>query len=627
MLRKRTNAYWDRRSTERVALLERQSEPYIRKVNGIYADAQRDMVQQMKAVYSGYYTSQGWDKQALNSIAPTGDIKQFKAEMKRLGLDTRLPVRYKGRLTRIELLYAQMWGNAKAAGAKELALSHANYAALYENSYNLTVYEVSKGLTRTPAFTKLPTTQIEAALCHQFMGKNYSERIWKNTNDLALQLQKEVAKTIITGESPQKSAKRLRERYGVAKYKAERLMRTETARFQNEGALGAYESMGLDRWQFNATLDGRTSQQCFIGTDEISTLTPLDKVFRRRYVGEIITVTTASGKKLSGTPNHPILTSDGWLPLNKIEPSKHILYSVLGDVDMIVGDKNINVPTKFSKLFDSISKIPSTEVSLNSASATDFHEDVTIVNSKVSIASTDRYLRRNRNAKFSKKFVKFIFSLSPRVLAHTSLNSMRTLFFARLGRYIETTTPEIKIFTFGKLIEPALGTSKLSPDDTGHDTVVKHSNRLSLVFIVIGVTLSSLKFRSKAKLLKSSCHSGNRTPVSFGKFAGGRTVPVLKDNVVDVSVKFASRHVYNLQCDDNVYINNSILVHNCQHHDGKIYNVGDTEFMPPLHGNCRSATTTYIGGLEPSLRIARGKDGKNYYTANMSYEQWAEAYL
>lgn len=31
-LRKRTNAYWQKRSTERVALLERQSEPYTRKV-------------------------------------------------------------------------------------------------------------------------------------------------------------------------------------------------------------------------------------------------------------------------------------------------------------------------------------------------------------------------------------------------------------------------------------------------------------------------------------------------------------------------------------------------------------------------------------------------------------------
>lgn len=325
-LRRRTNAYWQKRSTERVALLERQSEPYIRKVNAIYADAQRDMIQQMKAVYSGYYTSQGWDKAKLNSIAPTGDIKQFKSEMKRLGLDTKLPVRYKGRLTRLELLYAQMWGNAKTAGAKELALSHANYAALYENSYNLTIYEVSKGLTRTPAFTKLPQTQIEAALRHKFMGKNYSQRIWKNTNDLAAQLQKEVAKTIITGESPQKASKRLRERYNVAKYKAERLMRTETARFQNEGTMGAFESMGLNQWQFSATLDGRTSEIC-------------------------------------------------------------------------------------------------------------------------------------------------------------------------------------------------------------------------------------------------------------------------------------------------------------QFHDGKIYNVGDTEFMPPLHANCRSSVAAYIGGLEPSIRIARGKDGKNYYTANMSYEQWAEAYL
>lgn len=262
MLRKRTNAYWQKRSTERVALLERQSEPYIRKVNLIYADAQRDTIEQMKAVYRGYYKSQGWDIEALNRLAPTGDIKQFKAQLKAQGLNTKLPARYKGRLTRLELLHAQMWQGAKVAGAKELALSHANYAALYENSYNYSVYEVSKGLTRTPAFTKLPQTQIEAALRHKFMGKNYSQRIWKNTNDLALQLQKEVAKTLITGESPQKAAKRLRERYGVAKYKAERLMRTETARFQNEGTADAFQSMGLDQWRWSATLDSRTDIDC-----------------------------------------------------------------------------------------------------------------------------------------------------------------------------------------------------------------------------------------------------------------------------------------------------------------------------------------------------------------------------
>ena len=41
-LRKRTNAYWQKRSTERVALLERQSEPYIRKVNGTIGDSWDD---------------------------------------------------------------------------------------------------------------------------------------------------------------------------------------------------------------------------------------------------------------------------------------------------------------------------------------------------------------------------------------------------------------------------------------------------------------------------------------------------------------------------------------------------------------------------------------------------------
>ena len=41
-LRKRTNAYWQKRSTERVALLERQSEPYIRKMAVVCYNKEKD---------------------------------------------------------------------------------------------------------------------------------------------------------------------------------------------------------------------------------------------------------------------------------------------------------------------------------------------------------------------------------------------------------------------------------------------------------------------------------------------------------------------------------------------------------------------------------------------------------
>lgn len=43
-------------------------------------------------------------------------------------------------------------------------------------------------------------------------------------------------------------------RFGVAKFYAERLIRTETNRFENEAEFIAYQEMGIDRYAFIAIL-------------------------------------------------------------------------------------------------------------------------------------------------------------------------------------------------------------------------------------------------------------------------------------------------------------------------------------------------------------------------------------
>ena len=70
----------------------------------------------------------------------------------------------------------------------------------------------------------------------------------------------------------------------------------------------------------------------------------------------------------------------------------------------------------------------------------------------------------------------------------------------------------------------------------------------------------------------------------------------------------------------------------CREHDGKIYNVSQAvqgENTPPLHPNCRSTTVPYIGKeYEPDIRIARDPEtGKNYYIANLNYDDWYKMYV
>lgn len=261
-LRHRTRAYWQRRTQERVTTVEAAAVPHIQKVNGVYNAAKRDMIHQMQAIYLSYYTSQGWDTTKLRQIAPTGDINRFKRELKASGLYTKLPARYSGRLTRLELLYGQMWQVSKQAGAKHLEIATAAHEATIRESYYISVYNVSKGIAKTPAFTTLNTATTNKILNSKFYGKNYSQRIWTNTNVLAETLQKELARAMLTGESTTKTSQRIRKRFDVSRYNAERLMRTETNYFENRASNDAHRSMGLDEWQWLATLDSRTDEDC-----------------------------------------------------------------------------------------------------------------------------------------------------------------------------------------------------------------------------------------------------------------------------------------------------------------------------------------------------------------------------
>lgn len=262
--RKRTNAYWQKRSEQRLTESEQTSESYAKQVRKVYQEAQRQTVLEVRKMYEAYYKKdEGFDMQALRSIAPSGDIKRFQAQMREAGLSTYLPDNYKGRITRLELLNAQMWGEVKKAATKHDAIETVAHKKVYDDTYYRTAYDVSKGIGGTPSsFSTLDTKTVNRVLNAKFQGKNFSERIWGNTDILAKQLKEKLAVAIATGQSLDKTSRDIRERFGVSKYYADRLIRTESNYFHNVATLDSYKAMGIEEFQFLATLDMRTSEVC-----------------------------------------------------------------------------------------------------------------------------------------------------------------------------------------------------------------------------------------------------------------------------------------------------------------------------------------------------------------------------
>ena len=255
--------YWRERAEDRLDEAEKLSVPYLEDIHAVYDDARLKIVEDIKNLYKNCYKDdEGFDQEKLRVIIPNGDLERFHREMKKAGLSEYLPENYKARMTRLEYLYADCWAESKKASLKHQQIETKAHRETIKNAYYKTIYDTGVGLKINPAFSKLDNRAVNQVLNTKFLGGNYSERIWKNTDKLANTLKEVIGSAIARGESYSKTARGIRERFGVTQYEATRLVQTETCYFQNQAEIEALKTMGIEKYKFIATLDSRTSDIC-----------------------------------------------------------------------------------------------------------------------------------------------------------------------------------------------------------------------------------------------------------------------------------------------------------------------------------------------------------------------------
>lgn len=133
----------------------------------------------------------------------------------------------------------------------------------YKESYYHTRYEVQR-VSRYHAFNRLDDQNLSTLLSTPWApdGKNYSERIWGNTQTLANHLQRELTVAFVRGEPLQKTIQRMTKVSGASQSAVKRLVLTESAYFATTGSANAYKAEGVDEYEIIATLDSKTSEIC-----------------------------------------------------------------------------------------------------------------------------------------------------------------------------------------------------------------------------------------------------------------------------------------------------------------------------------------------------------------------------
>lgn len=131
-----------------------------------------------------------------------------------------------------------------------------------KDNYNRNVFNISKKAGFVANFSGINNKTVERVLSYPWSGSNYSDRIWENKRLLSKTIKNEMTQMIIRGESSKKVAARVSEKVNTSYKNAVRLVQTEHSYVMNEASKYTYEDLGIEKYEFLATLDSRTCSVC-----------------------------------------------------------------------------------------------------------------------------------------------------------------------------------------------------------------------------------------------------------------------------------------------------------------------------------------------------------------------------
>lgn len=167
-------------------------------------------------------------------------------------------------ISRLDALKLELKQQAKALGQKQKQGFTETLTQVYHDGYFRTGYEVQKAFGVGFEFGGVDEKRIEKVLSSPWTsdGTTFSDRIWKQQEELIKELETSLIQMILRGEGPDGTAEALAKRFGVAKHRAATLVYTEAAAFAESARTDAYNELDLEKCCIDGTLDASTCETC-----------------------------------------------------------------------------------------------------------------------------------------------------------------------------------------------------------------------------------------------------------------------------------------------------------------------------------------------------------------------------
>ena len=445
------------------------------------------------------------------------------------------------------------------------------------------------------------------------------KRLYRYSDDFKEKTTALIGMGLIQGWGAGRLIPEMRRQLGLTKGKAETLVRTEVMGALNQAAISRYEDNGIEYSQWwnspseglcgrCAVRNGRVYRnkdiiypvhpRCLPG-DVVVSSPSIKAGTSRKYTGQVVCIETTSGKKLTATPNHPVLTDKGWVALNLVNEGDYVFSSFNAeDAVASVSPDDYQSPSRISEVVSAFRKSSRVTSVGMKVSPVDFHGDGE--GSDVCVISSDRLLGDNIQPHAAQPFNHSPFvgrlvgtrsllaqSLSAFSLPTKGLPSMKVprSFSVPLPLFRSLALP-LDSLCLGCRADMHSGIGQDAPNRSPGDTVplgdrllgnpanvvADYSipdSRMTLSEALPGLSVQerlSLGGRSpEPSLLDRGPNSVGIDSDSLSSSLDGLAGKVYRDRVIKKTVIDSfSGHVYNLETKTGWYFANDILTHNCR---------------------------------------------------------------
>ena len=260
--------YWAKRQEAKLIGSELVGKQAILKLNASYKQALSNINSSINKIYLKYADETGLSVDELAMALNSVEQREFVTSMQRVLADTGVDVsgifneRYLTRLSRLDALKKQIYFEVLKLRELEKDISTLTYNDIINQSYTSTRNDLRELGGIQGSFSKLDKRVISEMLRANWMGGNYSSRIYKNSEKFASRLQTELSGALTSGSGLAKVQRTIRDEFQIGQYNSIRLIRTETNYFHNQAELTAYKDDNIEKYEYLAEMDGKTSKVC-----------------------------------------------------------------------------------------------------------------------------------------------------------------------------------------------------------------------------------------------------------------------------------------------------------------------------------------------------------------------------